>query len=268
MGKKVNRVRYELDSAGVKSLPMDEIKTILRGADELILSGGRAMLAKILAGSKDKKLLELELNHCPVYGAFKGTTQKEILAKIDWMILNHYLEIEYDFRLPLLVFTDKGWEIERDTYAEELLEKLIEAAKNKRYEFVETLKDRNRGMILLLLDKIAESNNKELIIILKAWKMIDYNKVRTRIQEVIEVLEKAEEEIQMNMDKDAISFAANKKWLSIPKDIRSELERNVWCTTCGDVVQIEKYMVKEAQFGIVLQGKCKICGHEVARVID
>jgi hypothetical protein len=42
------------------------------GADDLIMSGGRALLAKILAGSKDKKLLELELDTSPVYGAFKG----------------------------------------------------------------------------------------------------------------------------------------------------------------------------------------------------
>lgn len=162
------------------------------------MSGGRSLLAKILAGSKDKKLLELELNDSPVYGAFKGLAQKEILAKIDWMILNHYLAIEYDYRLPLLVFTDNGWEIERETYANELLDKLMDAAENGKYEFVESLKDRNRGMILLLLDKIAESGNNKLIRILEVWKMIEYKKVRTRIQEVINVLEKGE-----------ISFSAN-----------------------------------------------------------
>ena len=153
MSKKVKRVRYELNANGIKSLSDSEIKTILRGADNLIMSGGRAMLAKILAGSKDKKLLELELDRSPVYGAFMGVSQKEILAKIDWMILHDYLEIEYEGRLPMLVFTDKGWEIERETYANELMNKLMEAADKGEYEFVETLKDRNRGMILLLLEK-------------------------------------------------------------------------------------------------------------------
>jgi len=75
MGKKVTRVPYELNANGIKSLPMNEIKTILRGADDLIMSGGRAMLAKILAGSKEKKLLELELDHIPVYGVFKELSQ-------------------------------------------------------------------------------------------------------------------------------------------------------------------------------------------------
>jgi hypothetical protein len=50
MGKKVKRVRVELDASGIKQLSDHEIKTILRGADDLIMSGGRALLAKILAG--------------------------------------------------------------------------------------------------------------------------------------------------------------------------------------------------------------------------
>jgi superfamily II DNA helicase RecQ len=194
MGKKVNRVKVELDAGGIKQLSNHEIKTILRGADDLIMSGGRALLAKILAGSKDKKLLELELDMSPVYGAFKGQSQKEILAKIDWMILKRYLAIEYDYRLPLLVYTEKGWEIERETYADELLGKLEQAAANEEYEFVETLQERDRGLILLLLDKIEASGKKELVTILQAWKMIAYKKVKVRIDEAIDTLEKIEKE--------------------------------------------------------------------------
>jgi hypothetical protein len=123
-------------------------------------------------------------------------------------------------------------------------------------------------MILLLLDKIAESGNKELILILKAWQMIEYKKVKTRIQEVIDVLEKIEGGIEMKNDHEVISFTATKKWLSIPEETRRKLERNVWCATCLDVVQIEKYIVKESKAGIVLHGNCKKCGQEVARVID
>jgi hypothetical protein len=268
MSKKDKRVRYELNANGIKSLPESEIKTILRGADDLVMSGGRAMLAKILAGSKDKKLLELELDSSPVYGSFKGVSQKEILAKIDWMILHDYLEIEYDYRLPLLIFTDKGWEIERETYAEELMNKLMEAADKGAYEFVETLKDRNRDMILLLLEKVAQSSNKDFITILKSWKGIEYKKVRTAIQEVVDVLENGDEDTKMNHKPEAISFTANKKWLAIPAEFRRELERNVWCVSCSDVVKIENYVVKEATPGILLEGKCQKCGHDVARFIE
>ncbi|UOE56433.1 hypothetical protein [Cytobacillus oceanisediminis] len=61
---------------------------------------------------------------------------------------------------------------------------------------------------------------------------------------------------------------ANKKWLSIPKEFRSKLRKNVFCTNCKDVVAIESFTIEDHQFGIVLHGKCQQCGHEVARVIE
>jgi superfamily II DNA helicase RecQ len=268
MSKKRNRVHFELHADGVKSLTDQDIKTILRGADDLIMSGGRSMLANILAGSKDKKLLEKELDYSPVYGEYKGTSQKEILAKIDWMILHNYLQIEYNGRLPLLVYTKKGWEIEKETYSDELLEQLVAAAENRSYEFVETLKDRDRGMIFLLLDKIAETENKNLLTILKAWEGIEYKKVKMKIQEIINTLEKVEDKPSKERNHEVLSFTANKKWLAIPAETRKKLEQNVWCGNCGDVVPITKYVVKDSGNGIVLEGKCKNCGHKVARFIE
>ena len=51
------------------------------------------------------------------------------------------------------------------------------------------LKDRNRGMILLLIEKIKNTNNPEFIPLLKAWQMIDYKKVQTELQKAIDMLE-------------------------------------------------------------------------------
>ncbi|PAE13300.1 hypothetical protein CHI02_05485 [Niallia circulans] len=72
------------------------------------------------------------------------------------------------------------------------------------------------------------------------------------------------------MDKEnfVVSFQANKKWLSIPKEMRSELEKNVWCSSCTDVISIANYQVKETDFGIVLQGNCHQCSKPVARSIE
>jgi hypothetical protein len=270
LGKKVNKVRVELDASGIKRLSDDEIKVILRGADDLIMSGGRALLAKILAGSKDKKLLELELNLSPVYGAFKGQSQKEILSKIDWMILNRYLAIEYDYRLPLLVFTNKGWEIEKVTYADELICRLEQAAANQEYEIVETLQERDRGLILLLLDKIESSGKRELVTILEAWKGIAYKKVKTRIQEVIEKLGKGESAYppQKQNKIQVVSMQALKEWRSIPEVHRKQLERNVWCASCSDVVQFQNYVVEENRGIISLHGVCKNCGNQIVRVVN
>lgn len=196
MGKKLRIVPVYLDAKGISRLPFEEIKSILRGTDDLMMRGGRSLLAKVLKGSKEKKVLELKLNRSTVYGYYKELSKDEITAKIDWLILNGYLRIEYDYRLPLLVYTRKGWEIEMDTYTDELLEgfnKMIEGAQS---EFnMNYLKDRNREMILLLLDKVEATEDSRYISILNAWKKVDYKKVQKRINEVIKELEK-----HMNFD--------------------------------------------------------------------
>lgn len=190
MSRKKQRVRYELDSGDIRHLADEEIKAVLHAADTLIATGGRSMLAKILKGSKDKKVLEHGLDQCPVYGYYRELTIQEITNRIDWMIKKGYLEIEYRDRLPMLVFSEIGWEIERETYAEELLQKLAKLFEGKDYSFVQELKDRNRGMILLLIKKIRLTGNARFIPILKAWKEIEYKKVQASIQRVIDYLVK------------------------------------------------------------------------------
>src|SRR3989339_686881 len=137
MSRKVNRVKYHLDSRGIKELPYEEIAAILRAADDLIIQ-------------------------------------------------NNYLAIEYDYRLPLLIFTEEGWEIEKDIYSTELLngfDKMINSGAN--YFNMNYLKDKNRGLIFLLLDKIKLTNDKKYIPILESWKEIDYKKVQQKINQVI-----------------------------------------------------------------------------------
>lgn len=192
MSRSKQQVRYHLDPKDIKELPFEDIKAILRGADGLIGTGGRNLLAKILKGSKDKKLLEYGLDKNPVYGFYRQLKIEDITARVDWVILNGYLAIEYDGRLPMLVYTDKGWEIERDTYSDELLEKLRSLIPSGNYAFVNELKDRNRGMILLLLDKIKRSGERGFIPVLEAWREIDYKKVKKAISEVIDHLKKTD----------------------------------------------------------------------------
>ncbi|MFT9495624.1 RQC-minor-1 family DNA-binding protein [Anaerosolibacter sp.] len=188
MSRKKQRVKYELDSGDMRYLADEEIKVILRAADELIATGGRSMLSKILKGSKDKKVLEHGLDQCPAYGYYQKFTLQEITYRIDWVIKKGYLEIEYRDRLPMLVFSGIGWEIERETFAEELLQKLGKLLEGKDYSFVQELKDRNRGMILLLIDKIRQTGNARFIPLLRAWKEIEYKKVQAEIQKAIDCL--------------------------------------------------------------------------------
>lgn len=179
-------MRYSLDAKGIKNLPYEEIAAILRGADDLIMKGGRSLLAKILKGSRDKKVLERKLDESPVYGLYKHLTTEQVMARIDSVILQGYLGLEYDYRLPLLVYTGKGWEIERDTYSDELLQGFDEMLDSDARPFnMRYLQDRNREVILALLDKIQASGDRRYIPILEAWEKIDYKKVRKRIRQVI-----------------------------------------------------------------------------------
>ena len=186
MSRKVQRVRYELDPKNVKKLSPEELKAILRGADELIGRGGRSLLVKILKGSRAEEVLRLHLDQCPVYGYFHDLSADEVFARIDRAILDGYLKIMYDYRLPVLVFTDAGWEIEKEIFANELLagfDKLLTTSQPP-YD-MSYLKDRNRSLIWWLLDKIEASGNAKYLPLLEAWEQIDYKKVRERIEEVM-----------------------------------------------------------------------------------
>lgn len=185
MSKRVNRVQYTLNPCKEK-ITRNEIKAVLRCADPLIAVGGRSLLAKILKGSKDKKLLERKLDSCPYYGFYKDFSIEEITSKIDRVIEDGYLQIEYDYRLPLLYFTELGWEIEKETYSDELFERLREISETNDFDFIKTLKDNNRKMIFLLLDKIQKSGDCRFLPALEYWKGVDYRKVRMRIKQVIE----------------------------------------------------------------------------------
>jgi hypothetical protein len=72
---------------------------------------------KILKRSHAQEVLRLDLDQCPVYGYFQHLPTKDVLARIDRAILDGYLKVVYDYRLPVLVFTDAGWEIGKETFA-------------------------------------------------------------------------------------------------------------------------------------------------------
>jgi len=65
MSRKVNRVKYHLDSKGIEELPYEEIVAILRAADDLIMRGGRNSLSNLLKSSQEKKIIELGLDTTP-----------------------------------------------------------------------------------------------------------------------------------------------------------------------------------------------------------
>ena len=184
MSKKVRRVPVILDAGEIKDLPQEDIRMILRGADELISTGGRSMLAKILKGSKDKTIFKYKLNECPAYGYYQDMKLDDISKCIDWMIKEDYLRIEYDYRLPLLVFSEKGWQIEKETFAQELYQRMCLDVEEKKARVLFEMKEVNRQVVMCVLDKIEKDGTKEFLPYLEAWKMLEVKKVAARIAEV------------------------------------------------------------------------------------
>lgn len=184
MSKKVRRVPVVLDAGEIKDLPQEDIRMILRGADELISTGGRSMLAKILKGSKDKTIFKYKLNECPAYGYYQDMKLDDISKCIDWMIKEDYLRIEYDYRLPLLIFSEKGWQIEKETFAQELYQRMCLDVEEKKARVIFEMKEVNRQVVMCVLDKIEKEGTEEFLPYLEAWKMLEVKKVAARIAEV------------------------------------------------------------------------------------
>jgi superfamily II DNA helicase RecQ len=185
MSKK-SKVSYQLNNIKGQIGPSEEdIKNILRAADEIIFVGGRTMLAKILKGSKDKKLLEKQLELCPSYGYFNKLTIEEITKIIDWMIINNYLDIDYNGRLPMIVFSGKGWETYKPVYMDELYNKILNVSEDARDALIEELTKTNREVIIMLLLKIGSSKNIGFIKFLTKWETVEVKKVRQKISGAI-----------------------------------------------------------------------------------
>ena len=190
MNRKVRRVPVTLDSRDVKEPSENEIRVILRGADDIIGSAGRGLLAKILKGSKQKAVLEHELDRSPVYGALTDLSLEQITARIDWLIINRYLDIQYDYRLPLLVYAPRGWEIERETYADELLDGINRLlAEDNALQDLSWLTEKNPEVLKLVLGKIAVKSDAKNLPILKRWQNKATRRISNHVRETRRALQ-------------------------------------------------------------------------------
>jgi hypothetical protein len=235
-------------------LGKEDIKVILRAADDIIAQAGRTMLAKILKGSREKKLLQFGLDQCPAYGRFRREKIEEVMKKIDWMIDYDFLDIEYVGKLPMIVFTERGWMIEADQRADEFLSEWnLWLEQGKPSPDMTYLKDRNREMILLFLEKIKETQDEKYIPYLEAWKKIDYKKVKTAIRETIKGLESNEPmNHQSLLEREAIIHEALQG--KAPSDLVLK------CQECGNRFT---FTISEQQFnkqkGFRYPKRCKKC---------
>ncbi len=71
-----------------------------------------------------------------------------------------------------------------------------------------------------------------------------------------------------NPDKNRFTPEAYRIWNEISFDIKEKILNNVFCGSCGGTTTIIDYIGKTSHNDLVLKGKCKKCGHEVARLIE
>lgn len=231
----------------IKPLPDPELRAILRAADDIIAEGGRTLLSKILKGSKERKLLELGLDRNPSYGYYKDLTLEQIMDKVDHMIRTGFLETELNGKLPTIIFTPRGWAIERERRAEEFVQEWDRWLENNVTPLnMEYLKERNRGMIFLFLYKILCSRDKKYVPFLTLWERIDFKKVQAEIRNVIQALKQSDD-----MD--------DEKWKQLLSEraqsliIRSQDPIFLACQSCGrffifDETNLEHYTSEGLRF--------------------
>ncbi|MFC4025253.1 hypothetical protein ACFOUV_15765 [Oceanobacillus longus] len=64
-----------------------------------------------------------------------------------------------------------------------------------------------------------------------------------------------------------IDFEAARKWSKIPRDTQELLLNNVFCSNCFETTIVD-YTLHNNENGVLLKGKCKKCGGDVARVVE
>ena len=238
-------------------LPVPEMQAILRAADDIISQGGRTQLAKILKGSKEKKLLELGLERNPAYGFYGDLTLVQIVEKVDELIHTDFLKTELFGKLPMIVFTSRGWVVERERRAEEFLREWDHWLDNGiTPSSMEYLKERNRGMIYLFLFKILCSADKRYIPYLRLWEQIDFKKVQAEIRQV---------RVDLNM-RDQLG---EKEWNQLLRKraqsliVRSRDPIILACQECGGPFVFDEFDLSCYELdGLHFPEKCLNCRHQ------
>ena len=65
-----------------------------------------------------------------------------------------------------------------------------------------------------------------------------------------------------------IDLAAWKTWQSRPKERREMYLHNAFCRNCRVTSFAEGYAIRQDHYGLIIEGKCAVCGEKIARACD
>jgi len=60
---------------------------------------------------------------------------------------------------------------------------------------------------------------------------------------------------------------AMRRWMQVPEEFRGKILDNVFCSKCH-VTTIVDYTFSARKDGVLISGKCKQCGKNVARFVE
>ena len=169
-----------LDSGGVDVSP-EELAVILHGANSVIHRGGRSQLVKLLKGSRDKKILELGLDADDSYGALSHLTLKEIAHRVDWAIVKGYLDYYYEWRQPLLMFTERGWELEKPVVVEGYYQQFCRDVDDGEMRMAERMVGIKNDVQLGIIELIGQRCDERCFEHLETWSGKTTKRIRKKI---------------------------------------------------------------------------------------
>ena len=172
-------------------------RAILGVADSLIAKAGRTTLAMALRGSRAQRVLQHGVESARGYGHFAGVPQDVVLARIDALIADDILRLEYHDGFPLIVYSDRGLQLAMRYAAEEWLAALRAQVPTVRegaaLQFPPVLADiqgRNQNTALLLADMVGNEADSNWLPLLRVWAARETRRVRGRLHPIITALEK------------------------------------------------------------------------------
>lgn len=69
-------------------------------------------------------------------------------------------------------------------------------------------------------------------------------------------------------EEDQDEEASKNEWDKLPQEFKDKILANVWCGRCSGVTEITHYQVGSSRHNILLEGKCKKCDSDVARIVE
>lgn len=64
-----------------------------------------------------------------------------------------------------------------------------------------------------------------------------------------------------------IDMEAARKWRNLSKEMQQRFIHNVFCSNCKATTIVD-YSIKNQDNGVLLEGKCKTCHQDIARLIE